>query len=382
MLDIRFNVPYLSGRERQYIDEVFLNGHFSGNGPFTKKVEILLEEFLGAERVLLTHSCTAALEMSSMVLGIGPGDEVLMPSFTFVTTASSIMRSGAKPVFCEVDENMLIDLDDLQRKITDRTKAILPVHYAGSAPNMDELSSICESNSLLMIEDSAQGLGSTWKGQRLGTFGKLGAISFHETKNIHSGLGGCLVINDKSKIERSEMIWERGTDRSAFFRGQVDKYSWRELGSSFYPSEIQAAFLLAQLESLQENIALRKEIWTSYVESLTHHGERFGFRILMPTEFCQHNFHMIALVMQSPEQADFVREFLCNNGVQAVIHYVPLHSSPMGEKLGYEPDSLPKTMFSSRCLIRLPLHHKISREDVISISKILEKSLKTFDLSR
>ena len=185
MKNIPFNVPYISGRERDYIDEVFSNGHFSGNGPFTKKVEKLLERFLVSERVLLTHSCTAALEMSSMILGLGPGDEVLMPSFTFVTTASSIMRSGATPVFCEIDENMLIDLDDVERKITGRTKAIVPVHYAGSAPNMDRISSICENHSIFLIEDSAQGLGSTWNDKALGTFGKFGSISIAFIRSLY-----------------------------------------------------------------------------------------------------------------------------------------------------------------------------------------------------
>jgi dTDP-4-amino-4,6-dideoxygalactose transaminase len=376
---IPFNVSYVSGKEREYIDEVFLNGHFSGNGPFTKRVEEKLEKILGSERVLLTHSCTAALEMSSMVLGLGPGDEVLMPSFTFVTTASSIMRSGATPVFCEVDENMLIDLDDMESKITERTKAIIPVHYAGSAPHMDRISSICDNRSLFMIEDSAQGLGSTWNSKALGTFGKFGAISFHETKNIHSGLGGCLIINDESLVEKSEMIWERGTDRSAFFRGQVDKYSWREVGSSFYPSELQAAFLLAQLESFEENMKIRKKIWNHYIKHLAPLENKYEFRILRPSEGSDHNYHMVAIVLKSPDQADFVREYLCDKGIQAVIHYVPLHSSPVGRSLGYSENDLPNTLNYSRSLLRLPLHYKIDSEDVNKISSNLEQCLQIYE---
>ena len=211
MEEVRFNSPFISGNERKYIDEVFESGHFSGNGPFTKRVQSWLEEFLGAPRVLLTHSCTAGLEMSAMLNEFGPGDEIIIPSFTFVTTASSMMRTGAKVIFCEVEpETMLIDFDDVKSKITNRTRAIVPVHYAGFSPDMEMISDICKENNITFIEDSAQGLGSTWKEKKLGTFAPLAAISFHETKNIHSGLGGCLVINDENLVDKAEIIWGKG----------------------------------------------------------------------------------------------------------------------------------------------------------------------------
>ena len=365
---IPFNVPFTSGRERAYIDEVFSNGHFAGNGPFTVKAQNWLENHLGAARVLLTHSCTAGLEISAMLSGLGPGDEVLMPSFTFVTTASSMMRGGALPVFCEVNpDTMLIDLDDARKRVTPRTKAIVPVHYAGLAPDMDEIMKFADAHNLAVIEDSAQGLGSTWKGRPLGTFAPLGAISFHETKNIHSGLGGCLIINDPDLVGRAEIVWERGTDRSAFFKGFVDKYSWQEVGSSFYPSEFQAAFLLAQLEAMDENLAARRRIWNAYDEALSPLEEAGVLRILRSDSESNHNAHMFAIQMPTPEDADQTRIRLNEGGIQAVIHYVPLHTSGMGSRLGYKPEDLPVTVDSAGRLLRLPLHLSPSIEAAPSI---------------
>ena len=354
---IPFNVPFISGQERAYIDEVFSNGHFAGNGPFTERVQTWLENHLGAARVLLTHSCTAGLEISAMLSGLGPGDEVLMPSFTFVTTASSMMRGGAVPVFCEVDpDTMLIDLDDAANRVTPKTKAIVPVHYAGVSPDMEKVIQFADAHNLIVIEDSAQGLGSTWKGRPLGTFAPLGAISFHETKNIHSGLGGCLIVNDSSLVERAEIVWERGTDRSAFFKGFVDKYSWQAVGSSFYPSEFQAAFLLAQLEAMEENLTSRRQIWNAYDEALTPLENAGLLRILRSPPDCVGNAHMFAIQLPTPEDADRARIRLNEGGVQAVIHYVPLHTSGMGSRLGYSPSDLPVTVEAAGRLLRLPLH--------------------------
>ncbi len=357
MSRIDFNVPFVSGQERAYIDEVFENGHFAGNGPFTTRVQDWLQEHLGAPRVLLTHSCTAGLEIAAMLNGLSPGDEVLMPSFTFVTTASSMMRCGATPVFCEVDpDTMLIDLKDAEKRVSDRTKAIVPVHYAGSAPNMKEVADFAQAYDLNVIEDAAQGLGSTWDGRPLGTFAPLGAISFHETKNIHAGLGGCLIVNDVDLINRAEVIWERGTDRSAFFKGFVDKYSWQEVGSSFYPSEFQAAFLLAQLEAMQDNLEARRQIWSAYEDALMPLEKLGRFRILRSSPGSSSNAHMFAILLPSPKEADEARVHLNKNGIQAVIHYVPLHTSGMGHKLGYLPEDLPLTVEASARLLRLPLH--------------------------
>ena len=300
MDDIEFNLPFISGNEKKYIQQVFENGHFSGNGVFTKRVQSWLENYLGANRVLLTHSCTAALEMSGLLIDLEPGDEVIMPSFTFVTTASSIMRAGAIPIFCEInDENMQIDFSDAEKRVTSRTKAIIPVHYAGFSGDMDVAIDFCNSLDLIMIEDAAQGLGSFWKDRPLGSFAPLSAISFHETKNIHCGLGGCLVINDDDFVERAEVVWERGTNRAAFFKGLVDKYSWQELGSSFYPSEIQAAFLLAQLEMMEENHKSRGTKWKKYSELLSPLESEGKLRMIRPEANSKHNYHAVAILLQS-----------------------------------------------------------------------------------
>ena len=373
MWQIPFNVPFLAGTEQKYINEVFDNMEFSGNGPFTKKAQKILEEYLDAPKVLLTHSCTAALEMAAMLAEFGPGDEILMPSFTFVTTASSILRTGAEIVFCEIDpETMQLDLNDVKSKISNKTKGIVVVDYAGFCVDFQILRKICDEYNLFCIEDAAQGLGSSWNGAPLGTQTKLGAISFHQTKNLHSGLGGCLVINDREMVEKAEIIWERGTNRGAFFKGLVDKYSWQEVGSSFYPSELQAAFLCAQLEAIDDNLLARKRIWKAYLEALKPLESKGLFRILKPTQGCNHNAHLIALLFPSPEAADIARIHLNNNGVQAVIHYVPLHASPMGRRLGYLPADLPETFHHSKTLLRLPLHNQVTQKDVDYIATLLD----------
>ena len=374
--EIPFNVPYISGNEIKYIQEVFDLEHFSGNGKFTKRAQEWLENHLGASRVLLTHSCTGALEIASLLLDLGPEDEVIMPSFTFVTTASSVMRSGAKPVFCEINPGtMNIDPADVEFRITERTKAIIPVHYAGFCTNMDEILDLSSKYGIPVIEDAAQGLGSSWKGKGLGTLAKLGAISFHETKNIHSGLGGCLIVNDPDLSDKAEVIWERGTDRTAFFKGLVDKYSWQEVGSSFYPTEIQAAFLLAQLESLEKNLEFRRSVWDNYEESLRSYEGEGKLRILRPIDGVEHNSHMMAIILNSSEEADKVRLGLNKVGINAVIHYVPLHSSKMGEKLGYSASDLPLTLEYSSRLLRLPLHHKMGHNQVKIIQKEISELL-------
>jgi len=373
---IPFNRPFISGREKEYLEAVFETGHFAGNGPFTKRCQTWLEDHLGATKVLLTHSCTGALELASLLADIGPDDEFIVPSFTFVTTASAFMRTGAKPVFCEVDPTtMLMNLDDVEKRITSRTKAIIPVDYAGFAPDMDRLSRLAEENDLIVIEDAAQGLGSSMQGTSLGTFTPMAALSFHETKNIHCGLGGCLVVNDVALSDRAEIIWERGTNRSAFFKGLVDKYSWVELGSSFYPSEFQAAFLLAQLEAMEENLIHRRMIWNGYADSLSGYEQKGDIQILRPPSGLNHNAHMFAIFLPTPQKADSVRQQLGDQGVQAVIHYVPLHESAMGAELGYAADDLPVTTHAASCLLRLPMHAELEMEDVSLIADILSAIL-------
>ena len=374
MRSIKFNVPFLSGNEKDYINEVFDAQEFAGNGRFTKRAQKMLEDMLGAERVLLTHSCTGALEMAAMLAGFGPGDEVLVPSYTFVTSASSVMRTGATPVFCEIDEEtMLLDLDDVEAKINSKTRGIVAVDYAGFGLDYTRIDALCSKHNLVCIEDAAQGLGSEWNNQPLGTHTRFGTISFHQTKNIHSGLGGCLILNDASDVAKAEMIWERGTNRSAFFKGLVDKYNWQVVGSSFYPSELQAAFLCAQLEQLDDNLSRRMELWNHYEKSLSPLENGGGFRVLRQPKKCKHNAHMMALVLPSPEEADRVRLHLNENGVQAVIHYVPLHQSPVGKELGYDEHQLPITSKTAASLVRLPLHLDMNKDDVEHVVKILRE---------
>ena len=374
MRSIKFNVPFLSGNEKDYINEVFDAQEFAGNGRFTKRAQKMLENMLGAERVLLTHSCTGALEMAAMLAGFGPGDEVLVPSYTFVTSASSVMRTGATPVFCEIDEEtMLLDLDDVEAKINSKTRGIVAVDYAGFGLDYTRIDALCSKHNLVCIEDAAQGLGSEWNNQPLGTHTRFGTISFHQTKNIHSGLGGCLILNDASDVAKAEMIWERGTNRSAFFKGLVDKYNWQVVGSSFYPSELQAAFLCAQLEQLDDNLSRRMELWNHYERSLSQLENSGAFRVLRQPKKCKHNAHMMALVLSSPKEADRVRLYLNENGVQAVIHYVPLHQSPVGKELGYDEHQLPITSKTAASLVRLPLHFDMNKDDVEHVVKILRE---------
>ena len=374
--EIKFNVPFLAGNERKYLDEVFQNMQFAGNGPFTNRVQSFLEAYLNAPRVLLTHSCTGALELAAMLAGFGPGDEVIVPSFTFVTSASAIQRTGATVVFCEVDqETMIVDLVDLESKITEKTKGVVIVDYAGNTCNFEQVTKICSQYGLECIEDAAQGLGSLYKGKKLSTLARFGAISFHETKNIHSGLGGCLVINNQKDVEKAEMVWERGTNRSAFFKGLVDKYSWQEIGSSFYPSELQAAFLFAQLEGLETNLKKRKDVWESYFNEISKIEKRSKFRILKTPDWCENNAHLFGLIFDTPEMADKIRIDLNKHGINAVIHYVPLHESKVGAELGYTASDLPITSNAASCLLRLPLHHELSQDDVFYIIQILGKLL-------
>ncbi|MBK00420.1 MAG: dTDP-4-amino-4,6-dideoxygalactose transaminase [Euryarchaeota archaeon] len=380
MRTVPFNIPFLTGSENKYLQEVFDQKEFAGNGPFTKKIQKMLEGYLDAPKVLLTHSCTAALELAAILAGFGPEDEVLVPSFTFVTSASAILRTGANVIFCEVDpKTMLLDIEDVKRKLTSKTKGIVAVDYAGFSMDFNQIKELCDEYNLICIEDAAQGLGSSWNGNALGTNARFGTISFHQTKNIHSGLGGCLIINNIEDIERSEVLWERGTNRSAFFKGLVDKYSWQDIGSSFYPSELQAAFLYAQLEGIENNLEQRMELWDYYEKVLTPLEKLGHFRLLRPPTDCLHNAHMMALIFPNPNSADAAREFLNERGVQAVIHYVPLHASPMGKKLGFKPSDLPITLESAASLIRLPMHLSMTKEDVDYIYSILHSHVQKHD---
>jgi dTDP-4-amino-4,6-dideoxygalactose transaminase len=376
-MTINFNEPFIAGKEREYIDRVFAKGGFGGNLEHSKKVQAWLSQYTGAPHVLLTHSCTGALEVAALVLDLEPGDEVIVPSYTFVATASAFARVGAKIVFCEIDPTTYnMDLDDVERRITPRTRAIVPVHYAGVGCDMERLQAIAARTGAVLVEDAAQGVGA-WLGERhLGTIAPLGCWSFHETKNVHCGLGGAIAINDPALLQRAEIVWERGTNRQMMYRGLVDKYSWVGLGGSFYTSEILAAFLLAQLEALDDHLRDRMRLWNRYRERLEPLAERGSLQILQQTSQQRHNAHAVPIVLASADESERVRLAMKERDVQAVIHYVPLHSSPMGKKMGYRAEDLPITEEYAGRLLRLPMHNNLSLEDVDTVVDALEAALR------
>ena len=368
MSKIRFTEAFLAGNELDFLAEVLASKNLSGNGPFGKKVQRLLADHTHAPHVLLTHSCTGALELAAMLHDLGPGDEVLMPSFTFVSTATAFLRTGAKPVFCEVDPaTMTLDPADVRQRLTARTRAIVPVHYAGIGADMGALTAIAAAAGVALIEDAAQGLDAYRDGRHLGTFGSLGTLSFHETKNIHCGLGGALIINDPKLFDRAETIWERGTDRSRMHRGLVAKYSWVDVGSSFCMTELQAAFLWGQLQKLRDNTEKRQQQWQCYWDHLSPLAARGAFTLPQIPPSCQTNSHAFFLLARSMAEADRLRLHLAASDIQAVIHFVPLHDSAMGEKLGYRPEDLPITMDTAHRLLRLPLHDGLGAEDLARV---------------
>ena len=353
---IPFNRPYMTGQEHKYIDHAHANRKLAGDGIFTKNCHEWLERNTSAKKVLLTHSCTAALEMAAILADIQPGDEVIMPSYTFVSTANAFVLRGGIPVFVDIRPDTLnIDENLIEAAITPKTKAIVPVHYAGVACEMDTILSIAKKYNLLVIEDAAQGVMSTYKGRALGSIGHMGAYSFHETKNVISGEGGALLINDVRFEKRAEIIREKGTNRSQFFRGQVDKYTWVDIGSSFLPSEIIAAFLWAQLQEANDITQKRLTIWDQYHAELVKYEEN-GYlrRPIIPAQI-QHNAHMYYILLNSLDERMSVIERLKKKQINAVFHYVPLHSSPGGLKYGRKNGGLPFTENLSDRLLRLPL---------------------------
>lgn len=353
---IPFNKPYMTGRELWYIAQAHTNGHLAGDGMFTKKCHSWLEENTGTHKALLTHSCTAALEMAAILADIQPGDEVIMPSYTFVSTANAFVIRGGVPVFVDIRPDTLnIDETLIEAAITPRTKAIVPVHYAGVACEMDVIMDIALRYNLLVIEDAAQGIMSTYKGKSLGTIGHLGAYSFHETKNIISGEGGALLINDVRFVERAEIIREKGTNRSQFFRGQVDKYTWTDIGSSYLPGEVISAFLYAQIEEAESITAKRLSIWHRYHDELAELEYAKKLRRPIIPESCQHNAHMYYLLLESLDKRTDIINTLKLHNINALFHYVPLHNSPCGKKHGRTVNDLPITCNASDCILRLPL---------------------------
>ena len=355
-VDIPFNKPYMTGRELSYIAEAHAAGHLAGDGMFSRRCAAWLERRTGAHKALLTHSCTAALEMAAMLADVGPGDEVIMPSYTFVSTANAFVLRGGVPVFVDVRRDTLnIDETLVEAAITPRTRAIVVVHYAGVGCEMDTIMAIAERHGLLVIEDAAQGLMSQYKGRPLGSIGHLAALSFHETKNIISGEGGALLVNDTRFTDRAEVLREKGTNRSRFFRGQVDRYTWTDIGSSFLPGEIVAAFLWAQMEEAQTITDRRLALWARYHEALKP-LERVG-RAVRPTipPTCVFNAHMYYLLLPGlAERTDFIAR-LRALGICCVFHYVPLHSSPAGLRFGRAQGSLAMTDEAGDRLVRLPM---------------------------
>jgi dTDP-4-amino-4,6-dideoxygalactose transaminase len=353
---IPFNRPYMTGKELYYIAEAKFGNMLAGDGPFTKRCHQWLEQKTGCNKALLTHSCTAALEMAALLLDIQPGDEVIMPSYTFVSTANAFVLRGGVPVFVDIREDTL-NLDErlIEAAITPYTKAIVPVHYAGVACEMDTILEIAHRHGLKVVEDAAQGVMASYKGRALGSIGDLGAYSFHETKNVISGEGGALLVNEPDLALRAEIIREKGTDRSRFFRGEVDKYTWQEVGSSFLPGELIAAFLWAQLEEAQAITNARLAIWDRYHDALaTLEVQGLLRRPIVPVE-CQHNAHMYYILLAPEVDRHKVLTELKRDEIYSVFHYVPLHSSPAGQRYGRVHGSMDVTNKQSERLIRLPL---------------------------
>lgn len=367
-----FNWPHMTGKELYYIAEAHFNGLLAGDGPFTKRCHQWIEQRTKCNKALLTHSCTAALEMSALLLDIKEGDEVIMPSYTFVSTANAFVLRGAKPVFIDIRaDTMNMDERLIESAISTRTKAIVPVHYAGVACEMDSIMEIAESHNLKVVEDAAQGVMASYKGRALGTIGHLGAYSFHETKNVISGEGGALLVNDGAIVSRAEIIREKGTDRSRFFRGEVDKYTWQEVGSSFLPGELIAAFLWAQLEEAEQITRERMKIWDYYNQLLEPlEVAKILRRPIIPDE-CAHNAHMYYVVLSPSVDRQKLLAELRKKNIYSVFHYVPLHSSPAGKRYGRVHGTMEVTDSCSERLIRLPLWIGISEEQQDEVVKVI-----------
>ncbi|WGS60805.1 dTDP-4-amino-4,6-dideoxygalactose transaminase [Vibrio lentus] len=366
---IKFNVTPVTGDEMKHISHAVDNKKLCGDGYYSKLCESWFEDQFGALSVMLTPSCTAALEMAAIILNISPGDEVIMPSYTFVSTANAFVIHGAKIVFVDIDPTtMNIDVKKIESAITPRTKAIVPVHYAGIGCDMDAIMELAEKHNLKVIEDAAQGVMSQYKGKHLGTIGHIGCYSFHETKNYTSGgEGGAILINDSSLIERAKIIREKGTNRSLFLRGAVDKYTWIDVGSSFLPSEIQAAYLYAQLGNAKKINENRLDTWELYNSELISLALDNKVSLPIIPTLCQHNAHMFYIKCDSIEERSSFIEFLRAQGVESAFHYIPLHSAPYGVKAGYFHDTDVHTTVESEKLVRLPLWYNIPKEDVMKV---------------
>lgn len=371
---IPFNKPFLTGKEAHYMYQAVYTGKLSGNGEFTKKCQKFFEEKYGFKKALLTTSCTDALEMCAILCDVQPGDEVIVPSYTFVSSALAFVRQGAKIIFADsMASNPNIDAEKLEALITTKTKAIVPVHYAGVACDMDKIMEIANKHNILVVEDAAQAIDSYYKGRPLGSIGHLAAFSFHETKNIIAGEGGLLAINDERFIRRSEILWEKGTNRSEFFRGEVNKYGWVDTGSSFLPSEVIAAFLWAQLENMEHIQNRRKTIWEQYHNGLVELEKNSYIKLPEIPDYATNNAHMFYIVCRNLEERTQLIKYLKDNGALAVFHYLSLHLSEYYTKNNKRIPNLPKCDRYADCLVRLPMYFELKDEEVNFIVQFIKK---------
>lgn len=363
-MKIPFNQPYTTGKELEYIQDAIERHHISGNGYYTKKCQNFFEEKFGFKKTLLTTSGTDALEMAALLIEIKAGDEVIMPSYTFVSTALAFVRQGAKIIFIDSrPDHPGMDGNDIEKNITAQTKAIVAVHYAGIACEMDKIMKIAEKYNLFVIEDAAQSVDSYYRGKALGSIGHFGCFSFHETKNIQCGEGGLLTINNVRYLKRAEIIWEKGTNRAEFFRGEVNKYGWVDIGSSFLPSELNAAFLYAQIQNLNDIQKKRKRIWNQYYEGLIHLENKEYFQLPFIPEYATNNAHMFYIVCNSGRERTKLIEYLKKNGINPVFHYQSLHSSPY-YKDKHDGRELPNSDRYTDCLVRLPMYYGMNRNEI------------------
>jgi dTDP-4-amino-4,6-dideoxygalactose transaminase len=371
---VGFNRPVMMGKENEYMAQAVASDKISGDGPFTRKANAMLEQQLGVPKVLLTTSCTHALEMFAFLLDIKPGDEVIIPSFTFVSTINAFVLRGARPVFADVRPDTLnLDESKLEALITPRTKAIVPVHYAGVGCEMDAILDIASRHTVAVAEDNAHGLFGKYKGRYLGTFGVLAAQSFHETKNFTCGEGGALLINDPALVERAEIIREKGTNRSRFFRGQVDKYTWVDVGSSYLPSDILAAYLVAQLEQREKIQTHRQKVWNFYHEHLEDWALRNEVQLPYIPSYCDQAYHMFYMLLPTLELRQGLIAHLRQRGIESVFHYLPLHLSEMGRGFGGQPGDCPVTERASDQLIRLPFHNALTEQDLWKVVEAIQE---------
>ena len=361
---IPFNRPGVVGKELHYISSAIHNGHAAGDGEFTRRCRTLIEEVLGGGRVLLTTSCTDALEMAALLLELQPGDEVIVPTFTFVSTVNAFVLRGARPVFADIRADTLnLDESELEALITPRTRAIVPVHYAGVGCEMDAIGAIAQKHGVAIIEDNAHGLFGKYRGRHLGTLGSLATLSFHETKNFTCGEGGALLVNDSRLVERAEILRDKGTNRARFFRGEVDKYSWVDIGSSYLPSDLLAAFLYAQLEARDVIQGRRRALWNRYDERLRPWADDRGVQLPTVPAHCEQAYHMFYLVLPTPSSRAALIEHLKSAGILSVFHYLPLHLSEMGRRFGGQEGDCPVAEDRSERLLRLPFYNDLSEQD-------------------